>query len=158
MRRAILSLSVFAVCATAAAARPVALWPYEKLHQEADVVVLARAVKSLDTGDPLPDNPWPTIEFLSKETTFETLAVLKGAKVEKLVLVHYRLKDGNIPPNGPMLVAFRTVEEAAKANQYAAAPEYLLFLKRGADGRYEPVTGQIDSVLSVRSVGPGWAK
>lgn len=31
-------------------------------------------------------------------------------------------------------------------------PEYLLFLKRTADGRLEPVSGQIDPALSVREM------
>jgi hypothetical protein len=31
-------------------------------------------------------------------------------------------------------------------------PEYLLFLKRGKDGRYEPVSGRIDPVLCVREM------
>jgi hypothetical protein len=32
------------------------------------------------------------------------------------------------------------------------SPEYLLFLKRGKDGRYEPVSGRIDPILSVREM------
>ena len=31
-------------------------------------------------------------------------------------------------------------------------PDYLLFLKKGRDGSYEPVNGQIDPVLSVREL------
>jgi hypothetical protein len=33
-----------------------------------------------------------------------------------------------------------------------APPGYLLFLKQGKDGRYEPVSGQIDAELSVKEV------
>ena len=31
-------------------------------------------------------------------------------------------------------------------------PDYLLFLKKRDDGRYEPVTGQMDAAESVREV------
>ena len=33
-------------------------------------------------------------------------------------------------------------------------PEYLLFLKKGKDGMYEPVSGQLDAALSVRTIFP----
>jgi len=41
--------------------------------------------------------------------------------------------------------------------EMSAQPEYLLFLKRRTDGRYEPISGQMDAALSVREVAePSW--
>lgn len=31
-------------------------------------------------------------------------------------------------------------------------PEYLLFLKRRQDGKYEPLSGRVDPALSIREV------
>jgi hypothetical protein len=64
-------------------------------------------------------------------------------------LLHNAIRDG------PLLAAFRTEAGTGKTGKgwpVRAAPEYLLFLRRLKDGRYEPVSGRIDPALSVREV------
>ena len=136
-------------------ARLLPSWPYEKLLKEADLVVIVKAVESKDTKDVLKDNPWK-VEFQGMETTFSVEAVLKG-KVEgdKLTVLHYRLKPGMSVVNGPLLVSFHTKGpfiETKQAKVQLAQPCYLLFLTKAKDGRYEPVSGQVDPELSVKEV------
>jgi hypothetical protein len=130
-------------------------WPYEKLLKEADVVVIGKAVTSKDTKDVSKDNPWK-VEFQAVETTFSVEAGLKG-KVEgdKLTVLHYKLKPGVSVENGPGLVTFRTkgiTLRTKEAKVGLGQPGYLLFLKKGKDGRYEPVSGQVDPELSVKEL------
>jgi hypothetical protein len=146
MRLLILALASLATWASTAEARVVPAWPYDKLLADADLVVIGRAVSSADTGETLPDNSWG--KLLGVETSFQPQAVLKGKLAgNKLTVLHYRLEGKLMPPNGPMLVSFRRAADKTKGG-----PDYLLFLKRRADGRYEPVTGQIDPAFSVREM------
>lgn len=145
------SLIVALAWIAAADARPVGHWPYENLVREADLVVLAAAESSADSDDPPAKEGWEA-NCVGVNTTFRVLAPLKGDIQGKLTLFHYRLKPGVPVPNGPILASFRI----AKADARDGGPCYLLFLKKRADGRYEPVAGQIDSVLSVRAVPGPW--
>jgi hypothetical protein len=141
---------VLGIGASFAPGRPIGIWRYEDLLKEADLVVIAKAVGTADTEDALKSDF--AVEFVGMDTSFEVQGTLKGNAPGKLVVLHYRIKNGGSPPNGPMLVTFRTNAEAGKGGALSLPPEYLLFLKRRTDGRYEAVTGQIDPVLSVRSV------
>jgi len=137
MRYATLALLLLSITMNAARARPIGLWPYDQLLKEADLVVLAAAGASADAED-TPDNPWKQMS-VGVNTTLDVKATLKGDRpAGKLVVLHYRLKELS-PPNGPMLVDFRP-------------GDYLLFLKRRADGRFEPAAGMTDPALSVRQV------
>ena len=72
-------------------------------------------------------------------TKFEIKVVLKGDKtLEKLVLHHYRLAPREMPINAPSLVSFVFAYEPAQRESF------LLFLRKEADGRYAPVSGQTD--------------
>ena len=64
---------------------------------------------------------------------------MKGGKdIRTLVLHHYRLEDPKTAVwNAPALAAF-------DPNDYH---KYLLFLKKEADGRYAPVSGQTDPTM-----------
>ncbi len=68
---------------------------------------------------------------------------MKGDKTLKtIVLHHYRLKDPTrIPPNGPDFVSFKPPFDLEKSERF------MLFLKRESDGKYAPVSGQIDPAL-----------
>jgi hypothetical protein len=140
------ALAGVVVCATPGAARLIESWPYDKLMKQSDLVVIAKAVKTEDAVDELPDHRWP-VEFVGQNTTFEVKHALKG-KVEgkQIKVLHFKFgkpKNGLevvIIENGPLFVAFSTKN----------APEHLLFLKALKDGRYEPVSGRIDPRLSVR--------
>jgi len=76
-------------------------------------------------------------------------------------VLHFRLKEGVIVNDGPSLVRFRTkrgLSIRTKTIKAAAGkPDYMLFLKRNKDGRYEPVSGRIDPRLSVKEIySPLW--
>jgi hypothetical protein len=135
-------------------------WPYERLFKEADLVVIGIAEGTVQTKDQLKAKGWKA-EFIGQETSIFVETTLKGnLKGEKKIKVlHYRLPDGVAVINGPLLVTFRkdalplkgTINgEAFKAA--LARPDYMLFLRLRPDGRYEPVSGQIDPVLSVREL------
>jgi hypothetical protein len=82
--------------------------------------------------------------------------VLKGThKGDQLEVFHYRMKEGAHVANGPLLPTFHTQKMLIWHNGGATSitvPTYLLFLKRRKDGRYECVSGQFDSLLSVKQL------
>jgi hypothetical protein len=139
------------LCSPLGKARFLPSWPYEKLMKEADLVVIAKPTKSEASADEPPKHQWQ-YEFVGQNTTFDVKYTLKGKLDEKQIKVlHFKwgkLKTGfdpkdpfsHIIDDGPLLVAFDIKD----------APEYLLFLKKMNDGRYEPVSGKIDPRLSAR--------
>jgi hypothetical protein len=142
-------------------ARLIEPWPYKKLLKEADVVVVATALSSKETGEAAKLRGWQ-IDFVGVDTTFAVKAVLKGeVKGDQLAVFHYRLRPGVAVENGPLLISFRTKPLAIKtkrAKVCLGVPSYLLFLKRRQDGRYEAVSGQVDPELSVREMHPPLAE
>lgn len=154
------------LCQAAVPARPIARWSYDKLLKESDLVVFATAVKTESADDKASENPWP-YEFAAQNTTFKVKHALKGkVEGEQIKVLHFKfgelkkgldtnsLKDTMII-NGPDLVTFRTepvTVTVGKDQRVLPAPEYLLFLRRRMDGRYEPVSGRIDPVLSVKEI------
>jgi len=158
--------AVWAMTPASASARLVEDWSYIRLFQEADLVVIARPVKSVDAGDRLKRNPWRA-DLIGVNTSFKTVHTLKGAAKAPVTVLHYRTDA--LLQNGPLLVKFRTkairytiVIERREGEPARAAVRkfigeagpatYLLFLKRRDDGRYEPVSGPIDPALSVREL------
>jgi hypothetical protein len=147
MTRAIVGAMTLLLVASAASARLVPHWPYDKLAREADAILIAGPMSSADTNDVSSEVAFRT-ELVGVDTTFRVRGVLKGKfDGESFKLLHFRLK-GLMPPNGPQLVAFRLPD----GPHAEPVQEYLLFLKRRPDGRFEPVAGQVDAVLSVRKI------
>jgi hypothetical protein len=142
-------------------------WPYKKLVDEADLVVLATAEATKPAKDDFDDNTWP-LEIVGQETTFRVAHVLKGeAPKEPITVLHFKFgapkkgaRRNPVIRNGPQFVAFRTQDvlvdtvDQERNRITMPRPEYLLFLKLRKDGRYEPVSGQLDPDLSVREVSP----
>lgn len=162
----VMILAGLLVCAIPAQARFIEDWPYDKLFKHADLVVFATAMKTEAADDKPPAHSW-SYEFAAQTTTFKVSHALKGkADGEPIKVLHYKfgeLKQGvdrhalTLIIDGPSLVAFRTSAVTIKAKgdkgiTTLPTPEYLLFLKRMPDGRFEPVSGQIDPALSVREV------
>jgi hypothetical protein len=116
--------------------RPV--WTYEQLHADADLVVIAKPVSGthLEEKVSLP-NISPAVPVVGIETQFDVRLVLKGdLKMKTIELHHYALQrpaDGQ-SRGAPQLVSFDSKQPGC----------YLMFLKREADDRYAPVTGQTD--------------
>src|SRR5262245_42208809 len=146
-------------------ARVLENWPYERLFKEADLVVIATAVSTESCADRFTDHTWPC-EFAGLTTKFEVKSAVKGQPDGKEIKVlHFRFgeskkeyanRPGPFPIiDGPLFVAFRTksIKVTVDGGKWVVpSPEYMLFLKRLKDGRYEPVSGKVDPQLSVREL------
>jgi hypothetical protein len=137
-------------------ARGIEDWPYQKLFEKADLVVIAKVLSEKDTGDKVKHDDQEL--FRAILTTFEVQYIVKGEHKEKnLVVFHYRLDRDELERiygkwatvgNGPLLATFhkRRMSVSIKGtNMTLPEPVYMLFLKTRKDGRYECVSGQFDS-------------
>jgi hypothetical protein len=140
--------------ASAAFGRLIEDWPYDRLFKEADLAVIATAHRTEGTSERLKTD-WK-VDLLGMSTSFKIQSTLKGKRVagETITVLHYRPPEGTDFVNGPLLVTIRTEEPSAKDGEKRERlrPEYLLFLRARPDGRFEPVSGQIDPALSVREL------
>lgn len=136
-------------------ARRVETWSDERLMRESDLVVIAVPTASADTGGCARLGGW-TVDFPGVNTDFKVSVVLKGKlKGDTLRVLHFRLPKDVLIQNGPGLVTFRMkgMEFRTKGAQIALGkPSYLLFLTERKDGRFEPVSGRVDPVESVREM------
>jgi hypothetical protein len=112
-------------------------WTYQQLFDKAGLVVIAGATVTRDTPEGAAPSQFPRgLKVMGLATTLRVGGVLKGDhNLREVVVHHYRVVD--IPPgltNGPIVVSFDP----------SARSQYLLFLTREPDGRYAPVTGQVD--------------
>lgn len=143
-----------ALMTTSAFGRPIQIYSYERLFKEADLVVIAAALetKESDKAEKLfPNNN----DFVGVNTKFEVRHTLKGSiDEETLQMLHFKYSGEQPVVNAPILVEFTFDTERHHIPGLSRTPEYMLFLKRMKDGRYEPVAGQVDSVLSVRKITP----
>ncbi len=144
-----------------AAGRLVESWPYERLFKEADLVIIAAPLTEETAEDKFVAHPWP-FEVVAVNTAFTVRHVLKGEGAGKSVRVlTFRFggpKKGAETPileDGPGFVAFRAKPATVREGDVRVVlpePEYLLFLKRLRDGRYEPVSGRVDPKFAVREM------
>ena len=143
--------------------RKVESWPYDRLMTEADLVVIAHAVSSAACQDKWRESLFQNVKFQGVETTFKVSALLKGKSPATLKMLHFRLKNRVLPNDGPGLVTFlrkpvllqvRHDEQGLQQfrQSLVSPPEYLLYLRRRQDGRYEAVSGQVDPKFSVRAL------
>ncbi len=132
-------------------------WPYEKLAKEADLILVAKAISTDDAAADVADKP-PRDYLVGVISSFQVKYVIKGAlQTKKISVFHYRLnlKEGQEIGDGPLLVSFQAKESRVRrewGTTVLAPPEYMMFLKKRNDGRYECVSGQFDPSLSVRQV------
>jgi len=145
-------------------ARLIRTWTYDDLVKESDLVVIANVVdaKVVPTTEDLSVNGLATFghPFQQIETAIRVRAVIKGKYEQKrLDMVHFRYdpKDTHPTINPPTLIEFpksdRIARTIGEGNERVYGKDYLLFLKVGKDGKYRPVTGQVDPLFSVREVG-----
>jgi hypothetical protein len=159
-----LSIACFCFGYSRASGRVLDNWPYKRLFKEADLVVIVTAVSAKDASDTFVDDHWP-LEFVGRNTTMEVLQALKGeVRSKQIVVLHFRFGERHKKAiakgewaiiDGPLFVNFRTKPEKveiAGMELFDHKFEYLLFLKKRADGRYEPVSGRIDPSLSIREL------
>jgi hypothetical protein len=138
---------ILTLIASAALARSHRSWSYGQLMEASDLVVVATATNSVDSGE-LDTNSWSGVRFIGVNTDFDVHLVLKGTTNRSGITVfhlrHASEQRGGMD-NGAMLVKFIT----KPLGKYSAQPDYLLFLKQRSDGRYEPTSGHIDPIDSV---------
>jgi hypothetical protein len=147
-----------------AEARPVGVWSYQLLVEQSDVVLIGTVEATRDFDEKLEKSPFSDM-LEGHVTTFKVETVLKGKGAgEKIELVHYLVNSDKPVLNGPLPVHFVDKDRRmtitsidgvkVKQDRVEPRPAYLLFLKVRPDGRYEPVTGQVDSMFSARKVLP----
>lgn len=156
-------LAVFlAVCWNTwpASGRLVDSWSYERLFKDADLIVVVVPVGEEKADDAFGEHPWD-LDIVGLNTAFEIKHTLKGkADGKQIKVLHFRFAD---PPkgkfviieDGPGFVAFRT--KAALVGDgdrkvVLPTPEYLLFLRRLKDGRYEALSGKVDPRFAIREM------
>jgi hypothetical protein len=141
-------VTLLLLLASLASARPVRIWSFRELTDQADLIVIAIPLAVRDTGQKTNIAAYPAT---SVETTFEVFSVVKGEKdAQKIVFHHFRRDRGpkrvggtpQVEVNPPGLVSFAPKEKK----------RYLLFLKREEDGRYSALTGQTDPVNAVHEL------
>lgn len=151
-------------------ARKVESWPYERLFQESDLIVIATATRNEPCDEVWPEDDFSMDRFVGTETVFKVQSVLKGGTPDSVRVIHFSYKQGAaLYDNGPGLMTFLTEPvvtapkkpghdsgvlqgRVAVVERLVNQPEYLLFLKKRSDGRYEAVSGQMDSAFSVRTI------
>ena len=123
------------------------VWTQKQMVDRADLIVIAKVAEVRDTGvtTTIPNIRRGTegIAAVEMEGTFEISAVLKGKHDgAKLVLVYLRETKPETARGAAELVGFEAGDKR----------EYLLFLKREADGRYSAVVGQTDPAEAVKEI------
>ncbi len=164
--RVLIVAFVVVVNADSADARHVELWSYDKLSKRADVVVVATTISTEDWDGAAEEEPQlGGVEFAPQLTAFEIKGVLKGKVTDgTLDLVHYRathvgtkLQSGVRVLHAHAYTAdFQSASKPTKSGSTRddGPPHYLLFLKLRRDGKFEPVSGQVDSACSVMVLTP----
>lgn len=124
-------------------ARIVALWPYEKLVAESDVVAIVEQVENKPAQDLFAGYSYghPTNHFTATDTRFKVHAVLKGDAMKELTVLHFSYSTN-----------VTIILNSASFIQFKQKQECMAFLKRRSDGRFEPVAGHYDSSYSFREL------
>ncbi len=156
--------------APTASARKTEAWPYERLFQHADIVVIAVAITSAPNEQKWAEPIFAPQPFRGVTTQLRVVSTVKGSPSPTIKVLHYKYADSTPPVNdGPALISFITgpvsidvqplkrAETELKALSQKrlsqnSAPEYLLFLKKRQDGSFEAVSGQVDPSFSVRAL------
>ncbi|GEM_PF-2864233 len=123
-------------------ARIMRLQPYETLFEHSDVVAIVE-LKSLSPSDAKLEGHGTPDMFDAKVAHFTVGLVLKGdPELAQINLLHFTYAKGVVQPNGAMFL------QLSDAKTY----QYLVFLKKDAEGNLSPVTGQYDASLSVKKI------
>ena len=155
---------------TTTSARQLELWPYERLFQQADIVIIAGAINSVPNEQEWAEPLFDPQKFIGVESQLRVSSTLKGSPPNTIKVVHYKYADPNTPINdGPGLISFLSGPVSIDVHSLEAkerelkvlsqkrvsrnnTPEYLLFLKQRQDGSYQAVSGQVDPTFSVRAI------
>lgn len=162
--KVLLSICTLLMPMTCLQARAIRPWSYAELTAAADVVVIGKPLSNNDANDVFQDEPGG---YIGVNTEFHVEDTIKGTvAAEKLTVLHFKHNPSVGYSDGMLIVNFILKEITMDARFQGLGkvptplatrieippPEYLLFLKRISNGRYEPVTGQMNARLSVREV------
>lgn len=137
-------------------ARVSEVWSYEKLCGRADVVAIVE-VKSTDKWDEAFDKKLlGNFTMVGQLTTFDVKAVIKGKVGSKaLQLVHYNaIPIGIVHKVGKLEIIEHYGGSPKPLDFKPVEGHYMLFLKLRKDGKFEPVSGPVDSAYSVMLLKP----
>jgi hypothetical protein len=169
------------LAAPLANARLTRAWTPEELRDESDFIGIIEPIANETVGEKLtiPLTPSGQLKLPGVNTRFHVEMTLKVTRAsfleviffwrrkppEEVVVLHFQETDAALEvANGPNLVnfplapveyekrTFKDKKEIANIHQSTANPQYLAFLRRRADGRYEPTTGQEDAMDSFREL------
>jgi hypothetical protein len=145
-RLAAIGAAAYLCGAQPAAGQVTRLWSYAELLDEADMVVIVDWQSTTDTGrevcDPGITAGYPAVEV---ETLVEVRAVLKRPALpltigEALHLRHYRRNVARMQKQAVPGTPAGIVNGGGTVT-FEKSGEYLLFLRSGAEGKYEPLSG-----------------
>src|SRR5262245_24113555 len=108
--KTLLAIALLLLMPVAAFGRIRPIWTYERMRDDADLVVIARPVSSVATAEKtvLP-NISPATHVVGRETKLETRLVVKGKPGKKQICLHHyalaNAADGNVR-GAPELVSF----------------------------------------------------
>jgi hypothetical protein len=135
-----------------ASSRPISIPGYEDMTRQSDLVVIATPVERRElpgrVAVPGVERENRPIAAIRVETSFRPLVIFKGelrGHQKEFTLLHLREAA---PPHGrpeaspPAWVDFHA----------GSGKAYLMFLRLGNDGRYEPAVGQTDPALSIEQL------
>jgi hypothetical protein len=122
-------------------ARIIPSWPYQKLHDQADVVAIVGVKSVAKSEEKMPGHRSPD-RFEARIAQLAVGVVLKGeADLKAIDLLHFAYTE-MVEPNGANFISFSD----SKKHQY------LVFLKKDKMGRLVPVTGHYDAAISVKKI------
>lgn len=134
-------------------ARRVNLLPYDEMFSKSDLVVIIEWIENENAKDQLVIPPGYTFpEYDGINTSFKIHTVLKGDfdKSKSLVVLHF---DNSVRMKVDVLGAdFIHFPLGPNEDPINGGHIWIAFLKKRADGRFEPVTGQLDSKYSFREL------
>jgi hypothetical protein len=165
-------LLIIAICAssfvTRASARPIPGWSYETLLSQSDLVAIIEPLENLAARDSLAGDThgYSTNDFDAINTRFTVHGVLKTREDSptNLIVLHFAYSKHVAVFNGARFTRFligplqyekralQNKKEVGGITVFQEKPVWLAFLKRRADGRFEPTSGQYDSALSFREL------
>ena len=133
----LLFVTVLFILASLASARPVKRWSFQELTEKADLVIVGTVSSAADAKNheyaAAKADTWVAVD-----TVFSVNSILKGElKSATLTVRHHRYHDRKAEIeviDGPSFVKFNS----------QLKNRYLMFLRRNAEGLYEPLTGQYD--------------
>ncbi len=162
MTRFLVVLTLIAMVAGYSSARLSRAWTHEDLLKESDFVGLLEPVSNKPTTDifAIDVSDGGKVRYTGVDTRFRITALFKsdGKADKELTVLHFsdeHTKEAVV--NGPSFVYFpvgpldyqkkfvKDGKDYVNITVHQGAPLLLAYLKRRADGRYEPVSGQEDA-------------